>query len=869
MEGTEKVQTRSVSALGEYPPLNNQRQPVIRETVRIRLPADRKHQNIQSHGWVIAKVEFSYAVRPEGEEGEDYIIKGTTLDSNKVILVCLAMRGNEDDLDSRAKQGWDIVDVGEDPTTGIKHNARMQHSQHPDNKATTQRIIMEEEYQRYAIEALNINASMTEGNLYETPKPPPRRDHGPQSVRTRLTPRRDTPVPDREHRFLSDPESTIPEPSAPSLTSTSSSNLETATEAWTFHDNNGNKMLGKPFDDNLAAITSKDADLLDSIGTLPGAILTENKLIQLTNRAGQFLESENWLKDPLSVKRYTNLRNKWFYLASKYKNQRNDILYTIETNLQSFINDPTTDEGTQKLLLELCESGQSNNFLNALRQVDVRMTKLDESVDRMQQIQFESHGSIFEFEDHTQNMDERTLARFSDEDIFKTKVTTPRRDTGSTLEDNIRDDPQDRRKDTTKHTTKEHWALKGLGDADKGQRTNLMVNMMTGAGRPGGTESGVGRVLNLELENMLYQSLLELTKEIKSLDLDIRKSTEEMKGVEPSNHTDNMLKLYDRKAEKVSETKEKLHDTYRRYIEEYNPSAGMTTIGEHTKNVSSVLSELREHLQTFGRMARTRVDFEEISYQRQRDTRAPDLRIDVFKGETSLASYLTWISKNGKLPSNLISANIRKTLPPIVLERLNLQHPEGSRSPEDVITFLLKSYGRTGQMEVQLREYHSDIGSLNSFFLAGHEESINPNMCKEVITNADLHLVGLRSIFSLKDLCNKYLGTEETVMCFEENLLTHAYTSWIAKCILTCSQINRLSQMKLKIGEEKLKWVISEVKNLRDVAERLIHSGMAGLQQDIPATSSILLSNQNKPAPTQDYEDLWDDCLFTNQSHDE
>ena len=172
-------------------------------------------------------------------------------------------------------------------------------------------------------------------------------------------------------------------------------------------------------------------------------------------------------------------------------------------------------------------------------------------------------------------------------------------------------------------------------------------------------------------------------------------------------------------------------------------------------------------------------------------------------------------------------------------------------------------------MEVQLMEYHIDIGSLNSFFLAGHEESINPNMCKEVIINADLHLVGLRSIFSLKDLCNKYLGTEKTVMCFEENLLTHAYTSWIAKCILTCSQINRLSQMKLKIGEEKLKWVISEVKNLRDVAERLIHSGMAGLRQDIPATSSILLSNQNKPAPTQDYEDLRDDCLFTNQSHDE
>ena len=841
MEGVKSVQTRSASALGEYPPLNNQRQPLTGESVRVRLPADRIHQNIHSHGWIVVKVEFSYATRPIAEEGEDYIIKGSTFVSGKIVLICLAMRGNEDDLDSRAKQGWDIADMDEDPVTGVKHNARMQHSQHPDNKAITQKVITDEEYQRYAINALNTNPSSPGGNVYETPRPVHKHDDNPQSVRARLTPRRPTPIPDKETHHLSSSEVTRPEPSAPSISSTSSSRPEIAMGNWNFSDNKSNKMLGRFFEDNLAAITSKNPDLLDNVDALPEAILTEGKLIQLTNRAGCFLEKETWLKDPIDIKRYTNIRNKWFYLASKYKNQRSDVLYSLETNLSSNMNDPEIDEEVKKLLLELCESGQYNNFVNALKQVDSRMTSLDESVSKMQQDQFESLGSIFEFEDYTQNMDDRTIAKFSDEDISKKRPTPPRTDRENTSRGNdaLKTGP-----------TKEHWALRGLGDHDPKHRTSLTVNMMSGQPPLNSSrdQHGVGRVLNTELENMLYQSLLEIAKEMKALNLDIRKSTEEMENVEPSNHTDNILKSYDKKVEKIAESKEKLNDTYRRYIEEYDPSTGMTTIGDHVKNVSSRLSELRDHLQKFSRMARTRVDFEEISYQRQRDARAPELRIDVFKGETSLISYLTWISKNGKLPNNLLNANIRKTLPPIVLERLNLQHPEGSRSSEDVIIFLLKSYGRTGQMESQLREYHVDIGSLNSFFFAGHEESINPNMCKEVITNADLHLVGLRSIFSLREICNIYLGTDETTMWFEENLLTHAYTTWTARGILTCSQINKMSQMKLNC-EEKLKWVITKVEDLRDVADRLICSGMAGSLRSTPSANPVLMTNRIDPVP--------------------
>ena len=170
-------------------------------------------------------------------------------------------------------------------------------------------------------------------NTYETLIP--RLDQDLEASPARPTPQKYTPVPDVEVYHPSNPETSRSESSTPSISITASSNLEIATETWTLGDNNGNEMLGKSFDDNLAAITSKNADLLDNIEALPWVILTENRLMQLTNRAGQFLGSEAWVKDPISVRRYTNIRNKWFYLALKYKNQRSNMLYTIETNLSA------------------------------------------------------------------------------------------------------------------------------------------------------------------------------------------------------------------------------------------------------------------------------------------------------------------------------------------------------------------------------------------------------------------------------------------------------------------------------------------------------------------------------------------------------
>ena len=41
----------------------------------------------------------------------------------------------------------------------------------------------------------------------------------------------------------------------------------------------------------------------------------------------------------------------------------------------------------------------------------------------------------------------------------------------------------------------------------------------------------------------------------------------------------------------------------------------MTEIGGHVRSLSSELSRLRENLQSFRYMAKTRVDFEETSYE--------------------------------------------------------------------------------------------------------------------------------------------------------------------------------------------------------------------------------------------------------------
>ena len=151
-----------------------------------------------------------------------------------------------------------------------------------------------------------------------------------------------------------------------------------------------------------------------------------------------------------------SIRNEWFYLAKNYKNQRSDVLYIIENNLSSFLSDPTTDAETKRLLLELYESKQYNNFINLLRQVDARLAMLDESVSRVQQDQVESLGSIFDPDDYTLIMD--------DKDTRKAR-SAGGEDYGAVSE--------------KRGPTREHWTLRGLADHNQFRPADLTVNMMT------------------------------------------------------------------------------------------------------------------------------------------------------------------------------------------------------------------------------------------------------------------------------------------------------------------------------------------------------------------------------------------------------
>jgi hypothetical protein len=193
----------------------------------------------------------------------------------------------------------------------------------------------------------------------------------------------------------------------------------------------------------------------------------------------------------------------------------------------------------------------------------------------------------------------------------------------------------------------------------------------------------------------------------------------------------------------------------------------MTVIWNLSKEITTLLRKMREGVELFRAKAAPKIGYEEITYARLKDTKAPYLNITEFKGETSLPLYLEWIHEHKKLPSNLLNSKLTATLPSIVNSRLCQQHPEGSRTVDDVIKFLLKAYGRTSKLEEQLRVYHVNIGTLNSLFNGGSDESVNPHSCKEIVMNADKHLVGLRNIILLKKICNIYLDRGETELWFQ------------------------------------------------------------------------------------------------------
>jgi hypothetical protein len=304
--------------------------------------------------------------------------------------------------------------------------------------------------------------------------------------------------------------------------------------------------------------------------------------------------------------------------------------------------------------------------------------------------------------------------------------------------------------------------------------------------------------------------MTDLVQNASTIYANIISSTDDINDTSPNKHTEETLRDFERKVDKVDEKKTELNETYKNYIVKYTHTQNMDIIRILSKEVTTLLRSMREGVERFRAKAAPKIGYEEVTYARLKDTKAPYLNITEFKGETSLPLYLEWIHEHKKLPSNLLNSKLTATLPSIVNSRLCQQHTEGSRTVDDVIRFLLKAYGRTSKLEEQLRVYHTSVGTLNSLFNGGSDESMNPHNCKEIVMNADKHLVGLRSIILHKKICNLYLDKDETTLM---------------------NQVLKFTEKSTLTGEQKIDWIIGQVEELRDKADRIISSGMVESMQ--------------------------------------
>jgi hypothetical protein len=127
MEAARDITTRSHSSLGDYIPMI-QRKPKAGEFVRVRTTPDKKkYDNIHTHGCVTVKVEECSEKKPEGGNKDEleYVIRGSLTKTSKTIFLLLVWKGEDDALDYRYRQGWDVIDEGTNPDEDERHGKRI------------------------------------------------------------------------------------------------------------------------------------------------------------------------------------------------------------------------------------------------------------------------------------------------------------------------------------------------------------------------------------------------------------------------------------------------------------------------------------------------------------------------------------------------------------------------------------------------------------------------------------------------------------------------------------------------------------------------------------------------------------------------
>ena len=851
MEAASDIETRSHSPLGDYIPMT-QRRPKVGEFVRVRITPDKtKYDNTHTHGWVTIRVEECHERQhKDGWDELDYVVKGSVTRIDRKVFILLVWRGDDDALDYRCRQGWDIVEENTEPDEEEKHLERLNNSQHIDNLTQLQTIITEEEFKAYTKNAEQGYINIAPENEYvepmrtlaqlNTPKSECEENNIPTSA-PRL----------RKRHCNKDPMSSAPLSFSTSDTTHMSDSTRSDTDTidcshWEVTEYEYTKMLGKTLDDNLLFITQNyQGESISNINGLPNALASEKILIRQTNKIHNYLKSSDWVQNSDDVRRYIRLRKKWFKIASQYRNYRDKVLFLVERHVEPYLSLPGLSAEMKNLMRDLDNNSYDSKFMDILKQADQRMMDIDEIVNQVNSPGFQSMGSIFELDDFPKDINNDALAKFSDDEGVTLKLKTSG-DFARNGREKIRKIPSH---------VEEHPALKGLGGFDFKENNNLTVNMAHVETSAPAMEFKIredrapdpGVALPPTLENLLHEDMTDLVQNARTIYANILSSTADIKDTSPNKHTEQTLRDFERKVDKIDEKKTELNDTYKSYVVEYTHTPNMDVIWNLSKEVTSLLRSMKDGVESFRGKAAPKLGYEEITYARLKDTKAPHLNITEFKGETSLPLYLEWIHEHKKLPTNLLNSKLAATLPSTVNSRLCQQHPEGSRTVEDVIKFLLKTYGRSSKLEEQLRTYHTNIGTLNSLFNGGSDASINPYNCKEIMMNADMHLLGLRSIIVLKKICDLYLEKGETILWFQESLYTHSFCSWLALNTLTLNQVLRFSGKSTLTGEEKINWIIGQIEELRDNADRIISSGMVESLQNLSISQPVLMTNKEDP----------------------
>ena len=93
------------------------------------------------------------------------------------------------------------------------------------------------------------------------------------------------------------------------------------------------------------------------------------------------LRTIDWIHGTPAIEEYIQQRKKWFNYASRYKQDRDRVLYGIRENIKAIPNLPGLGRNLKGLLCELEDTHEENEFIHILKQISKRMIQLDTLID--------------------------------------------------------------------------------------------------------------------------------------------------------------------------------------------------------------------------------------------------------------------------------------------------------------------------------------------------------------------------------------------------------------------------------------------------------------------------------------------------------